>query len=157
MSYTLCVIDMQAQFGAANGAKVQQSCVREIKKAMRDKATIVFVEYEGYGPTLPVLTNLVKDAKYKKVHHVLKQSNGGGHQVANYLKTKHLTRSNIRVVGVNTSYCVLATVQGMNTHLNTSNLHIVADGCSCHYPKSHKYGLDAMRKMERVKILREKK
>lgn len=157
MSYTLCVIDMQAQFSASNGAKVQRSCVREIKKAMKDNATIVFVEFEGYGPTLPLLTNLVKDAKYKKVHRVLKNTNGGGKEVAEYLRAKHLARSNIRVVGVNTSYCVLATVQGMNVHLNTSNLNIVANGCSCHGSSSHKYGLEQMRKMERVKILREKK
>ena len=157
MSYTLCVIDMQASFGAANGAKVQQSCVREIKKAIKDNATIVFVEFEGHGPTLPLLTNLVKNAKYKRAHYVLKNTNGGGKEVAEYLRAKHLTRSNIRVVGVNTSYCVLATVQGMNTHLNTSNLNIVADGCSCQVPSSHKYGLDQMRKLERVKILREKK
>lgn len=156
MSYTLCVIDMQAYFTSANGKKVQQSCVREIKKAMKDQATILFVEYSGYGPTLPVLTNLTKKVKYKKVHRVLKHANGGGLNVVNYLRKKHLTRSNMRVCGVNTNYCVLATVQEINKHLENSNLSIVADACATGTSTGHKMGLEAMQKLSNVRVIRRK-
>lgn len=156
MSYTLCVIDMQAHFSAANGQRVIQSCKREIKKAMKDGATILFVEYDGYGPTLPALTGLVKQAGYKKVHTVLKQDNGGGKNVTDYLRQKHLTRANMRVCGVNTNYCVLATVQGINQHMSNSYLSIIADACASSTSQGHKHGLEAMHKLNNVKVLRRK-
>jgi nicotinamidase-related amidase len=158
MSYTLCVIDMQDRFSASKGTSVRKACAREIKTAMKNNATVVFVEYSNYGPTLPMLTDLVKKAKYSKAHTVLKHADGGGDVVAKYLRDKHLTRANLRVVGVNTNYCVMATVQGMSTHLKYSNLNVIADGCAAYGGSTgHKYGLDVMRKLSNVKILREKK
>jgi nicotinamidase-related amidase len=158
MSYCLVIVDMQDQFSASKGEAVRKACVREIKSAMKNDATIVFVKYANYGPTIPLLTDLVKKTKYRKAHTVLKHANGGGDVIAKYLRDKHLTRANLRVCGVNTNYCVLATVQGMNTHLKNSNLHVVADACATNGGATgHKYGLDAMRKLANVKILREKK
>lgn len=155
--YTLCVIDMQDYFSASQGKSVRQACVREIKKAMKSNATIVFVEFENYGPTTALLTNLVKKAKYRKVHTVKKTVNGGGDVIAEYLRRKHLTRANLHVCGVNTNYCVLATVQGMTTHLQNANLNVVADACaSSGGEHGHKYGLDRMRTLKNVTILREK-
>jgi len=157
MSFTLVCIDMQQYFTAANGEKVQRACVREIKQAMKKGATILFVEYDNYGPTLPLLTDLVKKAKYKKVHYLVKDADGGGAIIADYLRKRHLTRSNIRVVGVNTNYCVQATVEGLNHYLNNSYFHIVADACASRYSSGHKYGLAAMSKLPNTKILRLKK
>jgi nicotinamidase-related amidase len=157
MSYTLCVIDMQDTFAASRGDKVRKACIREIKAAIKNQATVLFVEFENYGPTIPLLTDIVKNAKYRKVHTVIKQRNGGGDVVADYLRQKHLTRANLRVCGVNTNYCVLATVQGMNEHLKYSNLHVVADACATDCGETyHEYGLETMRKLPNVKILGEK-
>lgn len=156
MSYTILIVDMQSSFDAANGSRVQQSCKREILKAMRDNATIVFVEFDGNGPTLPMLTDLVKKAKYKKTHYVIKYDDDGGTEVADYLRKKHLTRANMRVCGVNTNYCVLATVRGIKQHLNNSSLTIIADACASSTSYGHKHGLDTMHQLNNVKVIRRK-
>src|SRR5271167_52729 len=102
MSSTLVVIDMQEVFAAARKNSVQKSCIREIKKAIRDRAPIVFVEYDGYDPTLPALTSVVKQANYTKAYHVRKRHNDGGKEIAQFLTKKHLPKLNMRVCGVNT-------------------------------------------------------
>lgn len=157
MSYTLCIIDMQDSFTTSRGLEVQRACKREIRKAMRDKANILFVEYNGYGPTLPLLTDLVKSAKYKKAFHVIKYSDGGGKEVDQFLKHRHMPRKNLRVVGVNTGYCVASTVEELAVRMKKSSLTIIADGCSCHNEHSHRYGLNRMGSYDNIKILRDKK
>lgn len=157
MSYTLCVIDMQDYFKSSRGKRVRQSCIREIKKAIRDKATILFVEYspEHYGTSIPLLTNVANKAKYRKVYHVAKHSDGGGEEVVEFLKQKHLPRLNLRVCGVNTDYCVKETVSGINAKLKHGNIHVVADACDSRGGvSSHKHGLHSMRKLNNVKLIR---
>jgi nicotinamidase-related amidase len=157
MSYTLCVIDMQDYFTSSRGKRVRRSCIREINKAMRDKATILFVEYspEHYGTTIPLLTDVVKKAKYYRSYHVAKHSNGGGFEVVEFLKQKHLPRMNLRVCGVNTDYCVKDTVSGINARLKRSNINIVADACDSRSGTTgHKLGLSYMKKLSNVKLIR---
>ena len=108
MSYTLCVIDMQEIFSSSQDAQIQKSCIREIKKAIRDRSVILFVEYAGYNPTIRVLTDIVEQANYKRAYHVIKSRNDGGKEVTDFLAKHHLPKMNMRVCGVNTDYCVLA-------------------------------------------------
>lgn len=156
MSYTLCVIDMQEVFSAARKGSVQKSCIREVKKAIRDKAPIVFVEYAGYDPTLPILTNVVKQANYKKAYHVSKNKNDGGTEVSQFLTKKHLPKLNMRVCGVNTDYCVRETVEGLRRNIAGAQIHIVGDACSSAYNQGHISGLNAMKNLDNVKLIRTK-
>lgn len=139
MSYTLCVIDMQDFFSASKGKRVRKSCIREIKKAMDSNATILFVEYKNYGPTIPLLTKLTKG--YRRKFVVLKLHDGGGDEVVNFLTKQHLPKRNIRVCGVNTDACVEATVVGMNENLESSKIEVVADACDSNWKAGHRNGL----------------
>jgi nicotinamidase-related amidase len=155
MLYTLCVIDMQDYFAAAHRNGVRKACIREIKKAMRNNAAILFVEYNNYGPTIELLTNLTKSAKYKKTYHVIKYCDGGGYEVTEFIKKNHLPKLNIRVCGVNTDYCVLATVLGINRRWQDTKIHVVADACDS--TDSHKDGLRVLANMHpNVRLLRSK-
>jgi nicotinamidase-related amidase len=152
MSYTLCVIDMQPHFVATTMQRAKQACAREIRKAIRDKAPILFVEYAHYGPTLPELTDLTK--KYHRTYHVTKASNNGGKEVMEFLTQKHLPKLNLRVVGVNTDYCVAQTVQGINSACTNCNIHVIADACDSN--ANHISGLKYMHSLQRVKVVRHK-
>src|SRR5574337_1932066 len=127
MSYSLIVVDMQDYFLASRLKRVQNNCIREIKKAMDDNATIVFVEFDGYGPTIPQLTSLVKNKKYKKSHTVLKNMDDGGQPIHKLLVKRHLPRRNLKVCGVNTQYCVLSTIEGLMSRLKESSIEVVGD------------------------------
>jgi nicotinamidase-related amidase len=154
MSYSLLLIDMQYYFEASRGARVQKACIREIKRAIRERATIIFVEFVGYGPTLPALTDIVKEAKYKKAHTIIKSVDDGSYEITQFLTKRHLPKMNLRVCGVNTEYCVNATVRGINNKLANTNIHIVADACNSN--GSHSYGLQRMQTIANTKIIRNK-
>ena len=154
MSYTLCVIDMQNYFPASKGKRVRAACVREVRKAIKEQATILFVEYKNYGPTLPLLTNITKRVKYKKAHHVLKDSDDGSQKITAFIKARHLARLNMRVCGVNTPYCVQSTVSGLTKKWKNSTIHLVADACDSSYSKSeHTYALKHMATYPNVKVV----
>lgn len=154
MSYSLIIVDMQCFFPAANGQRVQKSCVREIKKAMRDRATILFVEFSNYGSTIPLLTDLTKNAKYKKAYTITKYMDDGSYEIAEFLNKRHLPKMNLRVCGVNTEYCVNHTVKGLSLRLRNTNIHVVADACDSQ--DSHTYGLKRMQQIPNTKIIRNK-
>jgi hypothetical protein len=154
MSYTLCVIDMQAIFSSSQEPRVQQSCIREIKKAIRDRSVILFVEYAGYPATIPALTDIVAQANYKRAYHVIKSRNDGGQEVTDFLTKHHLPKMNMRVCGVNTDYCVRETVDGIRRFLPTANLHVIADACGSTW--DHKSGLRQMKQVPNVKVIRAK-
>jgi nicotinamidase-related amidase len=155
MSYSLILIDLQPIFSAAAKPSVQRACIREIKKAIKDRAPIVFVEFNGYEPTLPLLTEVVKQANYKKAYHVVKYGNDGGYEISQFLTKKHLPKMNMRVGGVNSNFCVKETVQGLKNYIPGANIHVVADACNCAYG-SHKTGLQAMKQLPGVKVIRAK-
>lgn len=157
MSECLLIIDMQASFDASLDPKVQRSCIREIKKAMREQAPIVFVEYSGHGSTISELTDVVEQAHYKKVHHVLKHDDDGSDVIVEFLRKKHLPRSNLSVVGVNSNWCVRSTVAGLTYLLKSATIKVIADACNCNDTDSHRRGLNEMRLLNNVKILRDKK
>jgi hypothetical protein len=155
MSYTLCIIDVQPEFSAAYNKRTQQNCIREIKKAMRDKAAILFVEFlpEIYGPTFPMLTNITK--KYKKVYRVSKGQDNGGYEVVQCLIKNHLPRNKVRVCGVNSDFCVRATVEGVVSNRPNTAIHVVADACHTDSGAiGHKDGIKKMKELKQVKIIR---
>lgn len=152
MSYTLCVIDMQEIFSSSQDAQIQKSCIREIKKAIRDRSVILFVEYAGYNPTIRVLTDIVEQANYKRAYHVIKSRNDGGKEVTDFLAKHHLPKMNMRVCGVNTDYCVRETVNGIKQALPGAYIHVVADACGSVW--NHKYGLQQMKQVPNVKVIR---
>ena len=146
---------MQPVFNASMNTQIKQSCIREIKKAIRDKSAILFVEYSGYSPTIPLLTKIVEDANYKRAYHVIKHNNNGGREVTEFLNKHHLPKMNMRIAGVNTSYCVKETVVGIKHYLPNSNIKVIADACACGWG-GHKEALRYMKQLSGVNIIRSK-
>lgn len=146
MSYTLVVVDMQDTFSAANDARVRLNCSKEITKAMSAKAAIIFVEYSGQGPTLPGLTNLT--IGYDLVFTTIKSGNDGSREVESVINDNDLPNDNIKVIGVNTDYCVLETVFGLSENMDPAKLQVIANACWSDY--DHHHGLERMSEVSTI-------
>lgn len=131
--YTLVVVDMQDAFSASRESSVLKACQREIMAAIRQKYAIIFLEFEHSGSTHSELTDLVKN--YDKAYFKTKPDNDGSYEVNEVVKQRNLCH-NVRVVGVNTSYCVYDTVEGLRNY--PGKITVVADACNCTY---HSFGL----------------
>jgi len=153
MSYTLIIVDMQACFSASTKKTVQRNCQIEIRKAIKNNANIVFLEFEGYGPTLSSLTDIVADANYSKNYRAIKPINDGSESVLSLLRKKKLPRTNFRVCGVNTDCCVYSTVEGLDVKISKNlKIEVVSKACGSQY--SHKEGIEDMQNLShRVSVL----
>lgn len=127
MPYTLVVVDMQAAFQAATKANVIVNVTREIIFAKMRKSAIVFLEYEGSGRTFPALTELTNRYPLRDVCE--KWCDDGSSQVLKSLGLRDFPRGRIKVCGVNSNACVLATVNGLAKKLPNSRIEIVRDAC----------------------------
>ena len=127
--------------------------MREIKKAINNKDTILFVEYIGYGQTLPRLTNLTKHINYTKAYHIVKGNNDGSKEIKKFLTKHKLVSKVIKIIGVNTDFCVLETVLGINRKFPKSNINVIADACATN-AGGHISALRNMKQLANVKLLR---
>ena len=143
---------MQSYVSASNKASVQRSVQREIRQAMKNGAGILYVEFDGYGSTKPELTYLTR--KNKRVSRVLKSYDDGSTNVIEQLHKRRFNKSHLKVVGVNTDYCVYETVQGLREKLPQAKIEVIADACSSN--ASHKNGLKKIKRIPNIKILRNK-
>ena len=152
MPYTLCVIDMQATFEAANNKRVRENCKEEIIQAIESNCPIIFVEYIGQGPTIPSLVKLTDD--YDRVFITRKSEDNGSREVHRTIKDNKLPARRIRVCGVNTDCCVLETVCGLNRSMKKTTIEISPKACNSFSNYEHKNGLDFMCKLSNVIIKR---
>lgn len=148
MSYTLVIVDMQNEFRAANGKTIIANCKREIKRAMKDNAAIIFLEYYGNGPTKSVLSNLVDG--YEWTWTETKDEDDGSLEVAVLIRKYDLDKKLIKVCGVNTDCCVKATVSGLTARFLNSSIEVIADACASDW--YHESGLNLLRKIPNVNV-----
>lgn len=138
--YTLAVIDMQDHFMA--GQKDLQSTIKNcellITKAIEDEAHIMFVEYFGYQKTISKLTDIIKNRKYENVSYIQKRDDNGGQEIADAIKKSKLPK-NVKFCGVNTEYCVFASVYGYLHAAKRSKIEVVTSACGSKY--SHEEGI----------------
>lgn len=136
--YVLCVIDMQDEFEVAADSRVGINVQREIQLAISDDAHVLFVEYNGSGDTLPELTRLTKTTS--KAHTVIKTGDDGSKAIVAALKEYDIPNHHLKIVGVNTDYCVYRTVHGLRRKLPFySQIEVIADACDSQW--SHVEGL----------------
>jgi nicotinamidase-related amidase len=158
MSYTLVVVDMQPSFSAKEEFEVTKNIQREIFSAIYDNAHIVFVEFSYSGPTLPCLLELPSTIGYKKHYVIEKHSNDGSVEVASIIKDKSLPADHIKVTGINTDYCVLATVAGLSRLYPDSKIEVVEDSCASLWDtaspneRHHLHGIESMKRYSNVSI-----
>lgn len=149
MSYCLVVVDMQPGFAAAKYPLIENNCLREIKKAINDCADIVFLEYTHHGKTLPGLKLAVKG--YHHAKFVAKTRDDGSAEVQNVVTENSFMISRFRVVGINTDWCVRATVEGLRNRFPNSSIEVIADACDSN--DDHWGGLVNIRRIPQVDIL----
>lgn len=143
--YTLVVVDMQRAFEASQKPSVIKNCQSLVAQAMKDKAAVIFLEYMDYGKTYPKITSLTK--KYKKAYKVTKFEDDGSDQTVQQLKKHKLPEQKLRVCGVNTTYCVAATVRGLTSRLPGAKIEVIGKACNSITPTNHKMGLIGLRKL----------
>jgi len=142
--YTLVVVDMQDTFKFAKEPAVIKACQREIKLAIRRNYGIIFLEFEYCGNTISELKNLVNG--YGKAYFAIKSRDDGSREAIELIN-QHNLYHNIRIVGVNTSYCVYETVEGLTNY--HGKITVVADACNCH---SHMFGINKLASLK-IKII----
>ncbi len=139
--YTLIVVDMQARFHASKRDRVRKNCLREITQAVKDDAHIIFLEYNGCGPTLPELT----EALHTKCFFKNKWNDDGSAEVESTVLLNKLPK-HFKVCGVNTDCCVRATVAGLTARFSMATIDVIVDACDSDW--NHEGGVTTMTAMK---------
>ena len=150
--YTLAIVDMQWYFGASRKTSVINACKREIQKAMKARAGILFIEYQNCRSTISSFKKMVRDANYTKFTTVIKDDDDGSHEVMSTLRHLKYPSKKLKVCGVNTCYCVQSTVQGLSRGLPNTKIEVIADACNAPSVTVHEEGLRAMSRFRNVSI-----
>lgn len=149
--YTLVVVDMQAKFPRSLQGDTLLHCKRAVRKAIKNRAAIVFLEFSGHGPTLPALTKLTKG--YDRVYHATKSDWDGSMQTLYLAKTHRLNTSKFRVCGVYTECCVDATLQGLRAKKPKAKMEMLHKACGATAASEQKRIIEANRKLKNVRIV----
>ena len=142
---TLVIIDMQTGFSAANAPETIAAVVHQVKLAKRRQAGIVVAEYDfderEDSPVFGKTHNKIIEAigNYKHVEFLIKRSDDGSKEIVEALRRKQFNQKRIRLCGVNTRCCVLATAAGYPPHnsggllskLSKSKIEVEFDACNC--------------------------
>jgi len=141
----LVVVDMQNKFEAcSNNYRNIKAKVKALVKTHQNRGDlVVVVEYcDSYDrtrvshPTCPDILNEIVNGNYVKV---VKQSDGGGHEVCDALRQNggldNLGR--IYICGVNTCACVKSTAEQLAHHVESGklkdNVVVLKDGTACYH------------------------
>ena len=147
----LCVVDMQQDFSAASKPETIKACKKEILKAIRRKAPIVFLEWNHCGDTLKSLLKLVDNYRWHRI--VTKSQDDGSSHLVRTLKDmgRSPKKSRYRICGVNTDACVYRTVKGLRQEFPDVRIEVAAKACNASY--SHTDGLLRMKNLPGIRIL----
>lgn len=149
--YTLVVVDMQERFTASTDTRTRKNVLREITQAVQDDAHIIFLEFNGCGPTLPELVEKL----HTKCVFKTKLTDDGSAEVESEVILNKLPK-HFKVVGVNTDCCVHATVRGLTARFAMANIDVIADACNSDW--HHGTGIQRMIEMKgnvKVKFAKE--
>lgn len=164
---TLAVIDMQDYFG--NAQHCLDGVLDEVKHAIKNNMPVMVVEYwdrcyrDSARPRRLSKTNKpIRDLLhgYKHKAYVKKYNDGGGYEIEKVAKKRNFTIENIRLVGVNRSYCVYQTAdQIMDINMSNNNgkkgrVEVVKGASWCSYPEG---GLDSLKRIGCILVSKHRK
>lgn len=110
----LVIIDMQPDFERSE--RVLHAVIKEIDYCIERKGQIVVVEYEGFRPSYPEITNRCKN--YPNVVYTKKPLNNGSKQILKAFRQEATQLPHIiRVVGGYAEQCLEATVVGLSREI----------------------------------------
>lgn len=119
-NYTLVVIDMQLEFDVHHERKTIAAVKKEILKANKHQATVIFVEYRGFGLTWPSLVALANKRKF-----AYKSDMDGSESIVFLLQQHNLPTERIKVCGLFATCCVLQTTIGLLCRLKDTKIQVV--------------------------------
>ena len=108
--YVLCIIDMQP-IGFNNSNLIMENVLQLVREAIRDNAFIVIAQFKRCGDTHIKLINAMQHYPYKE--YVWHNKNDKSKPIKDVLKNRHIFVRQMNICGVNTEYCVKATVHGL--------------------------------------------
>src|SRR5574338_26661 len=149
--YTLVVVDMQAKFPRSLEGDTLLHCKRAVRKAIKNRAAIVFLEFSNYGPTLPALTKLTEN--YDRVYHATKGEWDGSMQTLHLAQVHRLNTSKFRICGVYTECCVDATIQGLRSKKPNAKMEMIHKACGASHDSDQKRIVEQNRKLKNVRIV----
>jgi len=127
----LVVIDMQPYFPATK--KALRPVISEVKRAMKHEVPILLVElhngYDDFGITHGSITRAVEGYPYVQLVH--KAYNDGSAEVKEALDEQWGLgkETALEVCGVNTEFCVKATVKGLQLK-GFADITVLANACA---------------------------
>ena len=134
MSRTLVIVDMQTGFDET-AHRCKEQVIREVKRAKRRGAGIVVLEYTGdffrYGRTYLEIRKLLKG--YGRKTFAKKRNDDGSKECIRAANRNGFPLDKVRVVGVNRSYCVWGTIDGLRRKIKT-DIQVMMDATCCHDP-----------------------
>lgn len=150
MSKALVIIDMQSGFDAEKFHRAIKNIQQEIEQAVADNDDIIFLEFDGYGDTIPALRYMVDG--YDKATFNTKYADDGSCQVYAAVKASGRNIDTFRIGGCNTPYCVFSTVEGLRKLVSDAKIEVVADACDSGWNDHHE-GLDKIRALKNVSVI----
>lgn len=134
MKTGLLIIDMQNGFSTSKDRKTRKNCIIQIKRAMKKNLPIFIIEFtpERYGKTSKYITRVV--GNYKNLHYIEKNTDDGGRQIMDYIKSHNLDIKHFIACGVNISFCVASTVRRLIEKYGKKVL-VIRNACNCEYDR----------------------
>lgn len=147
MNYTLVVVDMQANWPAANNPATIAAVAREVAAARALGMAVVMItipywspmDEQGFPRTHRSIRDLITGYD-RSVECEKLMWQDGAHNVLNACNWKHFCTDQLRIVGVNTAGCIYAMVEGLAKIAPATHVTVVQDGCSSDFglPKGEK-------------------
>lgn len=145
-SYSLVVIDMQSKFldslPTGRVIKVLSSCQSLVRKAKKEKAAIIFVEFSDWEATHNDLKKLV--TRYPKAGYLIKSEMDGSVPIDRWIRHYGLPK-NLKICGVYTDQCVYFTTKGLHSY--DYKIEVVENACGAESHADHNYGIEKFDKL----------
>jgi len=124
--YVLCIIDMQP-VGFSNSNLIIDNVLELVREAVVKKAFIVIAQFTRAGETHQNIRNELETYTYKA--YVWHNKNDKSKLIQEALKKRTIFVRQIKVCGVNTEYCVKATVHGLSQKFHIP-IQVIEKACN---------------------------
>lgn len=127
MKYTLVIIDMQVGYAASRHRGLRGNIKIEIRKALKNNCDIVFMTF---GST-PIISSLSEIAlKSPQRFHLVNKIGISGAKEFNELRMRIGLQFPIKICGVQTDCCVLATVRELTEIIPNNPIEVLEKCCA---------------------------